>query len=170
MAHMYRAIIAHVQMAQNLTIIQPRATLIPIPENVALNRHTSFKRRIKIMTITEFSTTELYKATATTQSKAFCFSFIIYCLYFMLFTHYSIGLWWIPIIVIGLFISSICFAMPYTLIIVKRMLFKQNELEKHKTRCQNNPNIQLFVEHSLFCAAIYCLKCSYIMVFLIWEN
>ena len=82
------------------------------------------------MTIREFAATDLYKETATTQSKAFCFSFVIFCLYFAFFTQYHIGFWWIPIIIIGLFVSSLCFAMPYTLLIVKWMLSRQEYMTK----------------------------------------
>lgn len=96
------------------------------------------------MTIREFSTTDLYKETATTQSKTFCFSFVIYCLYFMFFTQYHIGVWWVPIIIVGLFVSSFCFALPYTLLIVKRMLQRQEYMrQKVNTNIPNANDIAM---------------------------
>lgn len=94
------------------------------------------------MTIREFAATDLYKETATAQSKMFCFWFIIYCLYFGFFTQYHIGGWWIPIIIIGLFVSSLCFAMPYTLLIVKRMLSRQ-EYMKSRVKSDEIRNINM---------------------------
>lgn len=94
------------------------------------------------MTIKEFSTTDLYKETATTQSKTFCFSFVIYCLYFMFFTQYHIGVWWVPIIIGGLFVSSFCFALPYTLLIVKRMLQRQEYMRQKVTNANDIAMLQ----------------------------
>lgn len=106
------------------------------------------------MTIKEFAVTDMYKETAATQSKTFCFSFIIYCLYFMFFTQYHIGFWWIPIIIVGLFVSSLCFAMPYTLLIVKRMLSRQEYMRQKVNPDTINANDVVMLQNEIKMARV----------------
>lgn len=117
------------------------------------------------MSISDFAATDLYKETATTQSKTFCFSFIIYCLYFMFFTQYHIGVWWVPIIIIGLFVSSFCFALPYTLLIVKRMLQRQGYMrQKVNTNITNANDIAIMQNEIKTARAVNSLLSVFFLV------
>lgn len=58
----------------------------------------------------EFVSSPVYDQMSTSTSKAFTFWFSIFCLYFGIFSEYSVGIWWILIWIVGVFVSSIVFA------------------------------------------------------------
>ena len=59
----------------------------------------------------EFVSRPIYDQMATSTSKTFIFWFSIFCLYFGIFSEYYVGIWWILIWIIGVFISSNVFAL-----------------------------------------------------------
>ena len=72
----------------------------------------------------------------------------------MFFTQYHIGFWWIPIIIVGLFVSSLCFAMPYTLLIVKRMLSRQEYMRQKVNPDTINANDVVMLQNEIKMARV----------------
>ena len=64
---------------------------------------------------------ENYNKLASNMSSRFVSVFTLYCLYFIFFTDISLKFWWLLYYFIGVFVASILFAMPYTVILLKSL-------------------------------------------------
>ena len=64
---------------------------------------------------------EDYNKIANNFSARFVSVFTLYCLYFIFFTDISLKFWWILYYFTGIFVESILFAMPYTVILLKSL-------------------------------------------------
>lgn len=62
------------------------------------------------ITLCEFAKTSEYRHMAETTSKSFIFFFTVFCLYYGFCSNYEIGILWIAIWLIGIFVSSLVFA------------------------------------------------------------